>query len=107
MPSKLACINLKDDHDLIEYWSNIKVFASDICWTIVIRNGIFAWHRNWDGHTGNTSSKHQEMAAFGEEFLTENDFEAVLATFCCCEHGYACCYDLLKRQNQYLFLAIC
>ena len=30
------------------------------------------------------------MAAFGEEFLTENDFEAVLATFCCCEHGYAC-----------------
>ena len=46
------------------------------------------------------------MAAFSEEFLSENDFEAVLATFCCCEHGYVCCYDLLKRHNQHLFLTI-
>ena len=45
------------------------------------------------------------MAAFSEKFLSGNDFEAVLATFCCCEYGYAC-YDWLKRQNQHLFLTI-
>ena len=38
-------------------------------------------------------------------FLSENDFETVLVTFCCCEYGYVC-YDLLKRQNQHLFLTI-
>ena len=32
--------------------------------------------------TGNTV-KHPKMAAFNEEFLSENDFEPVLATFCC------------------------
>ena len=28
------------------------------------------------------------MVAFSEEFLSENDFEAVLATFCFYEYGY-------------------
>ena len=27
------------------------------------------------------------MATFSEEFLSENDFEAVLATFCCYDYG--------------------
>ena len=27
------------------------------------------------------------MAAFSEKFLSENNFEAVLATFCCYEYG--------------------
>ena len=58
--------------------------------------------RNWSGRTGDTS-KHRNMAAFSEEFLSENDYDAVLATFCCCEYGCVC-YDLLKRQNQHLFL---
>ena len=43
----------------------------------------FAWTWNfWGGRTGNTS-KQWEMAAFSEEFLSEKDVEAVLATFCC------------------------
>ena len=46
------------------------------------------------------------MAAFNEEFLSENDFEPVLATFCCYEYDYIYCYDLLKRHNQHLFLTI-
>ena len=46
------------------------------------------------------------MAAFSEEFLSENDFEAVLATFCCYEYGCVYCYDLQKRHNQHLFLTI-
>ena len=46
------------------------------------------------------------MAAFSEEFLSENDFEAVLATFCCYEYSYVYYYDLLKRNNQHLFLTI-
>ena len=44
---------------------------------------IFAWTWNfWRGHTENTS-KQQHMAASNEDFLSEEDFEAVLATFCC------------------------
>ena len=39
-------------------------------------------------------------------FLVKMTFEAILATFCCCELGYVCCYDLLKRHNQHLFLTI-
>ena len=35
---------------------------------------------------GNTS-KQWEMAASSENFLSENDFEAVLATFCCYGYG--------------------
>ena len=46
------------------------------------------------------------MAAFSEKFLSEKDFEAVLATFCCYEYGYIYCYDLVKRYNQHLFLTI-
>ena len=46
------------------------------------------------------------MAAFSEEFLIENGFKVVLATFCCYEYGYGYCYDLLKRHNQHLFLII-
>ena len=46
------------------------------------------------------------MATFSEEFLSENDFEAALATFCCYEYGYVYCYDLLRRHNQHLFLII-
>ena len=31
------------------------------------------------------------MAAFSEEFLSENDFEAVLATLCYYEYVYVYC----------------
>ena len=31
------------------------------------------------------------MAAFSKEFLSENDFEAVLATFCYYEYAYVYC----------------
>ena len=48
---------------------------------------IFAWTWNfWVGQTGNTS-KQQEIAAFSEEILSENDFEAVLPFFCCYDYG--------------------
>ena len=46
------------------------------------------------------------MAAFSEEFLSEDDFEAVLATFSCYEYVYVYCYDLLERHNQHLFLSL-
>ena len=42
------------------------------------------------------------MTAFSEEFLSENDFEAGLATFSCYEYGYVYCYDLLKRQSTFI-----
>ena len=28
-----------------------------------------------------------ENGGFCEELFSENDFEVVLATFCCCDHG--------------------
>ena len=40
------------------------------------------------------------------KFLVKMNFEAVLVTFCCCEHGYVCFYELLKRHNQHLFLTV-
>ena len=43
------------------------------------------------------------MAAFSEEFLSENDFDAVLATFCCCEYGCVC-YDLVKKTESAFIL---
>ena len=64
---------------------------------IVIRNGkqsgntgrtvdIFAWTWSiWGGHTKHTS-KQQKNGDFWEELLSENDFEAVLITFCCYDH---------------------
>lgn len=47
----------------------------------------FAWTWNfWSGRTGNTS-KQWEMAASSENFLSEDDFNAALATFCCYGYG--------------------
>ena len=66
---------------------------------------IFAWNQKWGGYTGNTL-KHWKKAAFNEEFCSENNFETVLATFCCYECGYVCCYDLLKWHTQHLFLTV-
>ena len=66
--------------------------------SIVIRNGKIVWKHGlivdifawtwiiWGGRTENTS-KQQKMVAFFEELLSENDFEAVLATFCCYDYG--------------------
>ena len=34
-----------------------------------------------------STSKKQKNGSFCEEFISENDFEAVLATFCCYEYG--------------------
>ena len=39
----------------------------------------------WDGRTENTLK--QQIIEVFEKLLSENDFEAVLATFCCYEHG--------------------
>ena len=33
------------------------------------------------------SIKTARNSGFREELFSENDFEPVLATFCCCEHG--------------------
>ena len=40
------------------------------------------------------------MAAFSEEFLSENDFETVLATFCCYDHGTNASEAQLRRSLQ-------
>ena len=39
-----------------------------------------------DGRIENTSKQHK-MADISEEFLSENEFKAVLATFCCSDCG--------------------
>ena len=58
--------------------------------------------------------KTAENGGFCEKFLNENDFEVVLATFCCCDDGVnafeavkkmvtdqrtSCVYSLLNSQN--------
>ena len=49
---------------------------------------IFAWTWNfWGGGTENTSKQRKIVAFICEELLSENDFEAVSATFCCYDHG--------------------
>ena len=46
---------------------------------------IFVWTWNiWDGRTEHTSAKNGN---FCQEQLSKNDFEAVLVTFCCYDHG--------------------
>ena len=48
------------------------------------------------------------MAAFSEEFLSENDFKAVLATFRCYEYGYLLLkntifvLDNMKKMHLYV-----
>ena len=37
-------------------------------------------------HTENTSKQPKMVTGFGEELLSENDFEAVLINFCCYEY---------------------
>ena len=68
---------------------------------------IFAWTWNfWGGRTENTS-KQQKIAAFGENFLSGDDFEAVLAMFCfyCCDANPSeNCYKW-KRLSQMLLMS--
>ena len=47
---------------------------------------IFLFEDGRDGRTGNTS-KQQKMVVFSEELLSENQFEGVLAIFCCSDYG--------------------
>ena len=41
---------------------------------------------SWGGRTGNTS-KQQRMSASSEDFVSEDNFDAVLATLCCYNYG--------------------
>ena len=49
---------------------------------------IFAWTWNfWGGCGTRKKSNLQKMAAFSEDFLSEDDIEAFLAPFCCDDYG--------------------
>ena len=48
---------------------------------------IFAWTWNTWGSRIEHTSKQRKNLDFCEQLLRENDFEAVLATFCCYDHG--------------------
>ena len=56
----------------------------------------FAWTWNFWGDRTRNTSKQWEMAAFSEEFLSEKDVEAVLATFCCYDYG-ANAYETVEK----------
>ena len=61
------------------------------------------------GHTRNTS-KQRKMAAFREDFLSEDEFEAVLATFCCYDYGANASEAVEKiatDQNDYHKCSLC
>ena len=49
--------------------------------------GIFAWIWHFWGSCAENTSKQQKVAASSQNFLSENDFDAVLATFCCYDYG--------------------
>ena len=74
------------------------MYRNDYFLTIVIRNGKLIWkHRphcwyfrlnlKYLGWPYREYSKTATNGSFWEELVSENDFEAVLATFCC--YGYA------------------
>ena len=46
------------------------------------------------------TSKKQKMAPFSEEFLSENDFKAVLTAFCC----YEFVSTLLRQLRRSLYM---
>ena len=49
--------------------------------------GIFIWTWNfWSGRAAN-KSKQQKVSASSVDFLSENDFEVDLTTFCCYDYG--------------------
>ena len=55
----------------------------------VVFGDIFAWTWNiciWGGRTEDTS-QNNENGSFCEYLLIENDFEVVLANFCCYDYG--------------------
>ena len=59
--------------------------------TIVIRNGKIVWKHGpccwYLGWPCRVSIKTAKNGEFCEELRSENDFEAVLATFCCYDYG--------------------
>ena len=104
---------------------------------IVIRNGKMVWKHGlycWYFHLNlrylgwlhGAYIKTAKNGDFCEELLSENDFEAVLATFCCYDHGAKAseavqkiatdqkrvlkmlhvCYNLLNSQNQYQSITV-
>ena len=63
----------------------------------------------WGCRTGNTS-KQRKMTDFNEEFLSENDIEVVLSTFCCYDygvHGSDTVEKIATDQKDYRKCSLC
>ena len=69
---------------------------------------IFAW--TWNICVGRTKHTSKKNCIFFEELLSENDFEAVLVTFCCYYHGAKASEAVQKiatYQKQYCNCSSC
>ena len=88
---------------------------------IVIKNGKIVWkhrpycwyfhlnlkHLEWPYRAYIKTAKNDDVC---EELLSENDFEAVLATFCCYDHGTKASeavQKIAKDQKEYCKCSLC
>ena len=71
---------------------------------------IFDWTLNvWGGGIEHTS-KQQQNGNFCQELLSKNEFEAILATFCCYEHSAKASEAVQKvttDQKEYRKCSLC
>ena len=71
-------------------------------WKIVWKHGLyclyFCWNLKYFGWPYREYIKTAKNASFCEELLSENDFEAVLATFCCYDYGVNTSEALQKKK---------
>ena len=88
---------------------------------IVIRNGKIIWKHGplcWYFHLNlkylgwpyRAYIKTAKNGDFCEELLSESDFEIVLATFCCCDHGAKASEAVQKiaaDQKEYRKCSLC
>ena len=73
--------------EVVKLIKKIIVLTYYISWTEIIYFQITALTWNFRiGPTRNTW-KQQKLTGFSEEFLRKNNFEAVIATFCCYDYG--------------------
>ena len=89
--------------------------------TIVIRNGKIVWKHGpyrwyfqlnlkYLGWLYRAYIKTAKNGDFSEELLSENDFETVLATFCCYDHGAKASEAVQKiatDQKEYRKCSLC
>ena len=82
---------------ILNLWGNCENLCPNLSFTIVIRNGKIVWKHGscclyfrlnlkYLGWPYREYIKTAKNGDFCEELLSENDFEAVLATFCCYDH---------------------